>query len=212
MRIRSKFGLTLLAMIMGSPAMFAQGPPGGPGPDQPAAPGGPPAAHRTWQGRMGHGGLQGQFGQFGAVRGHRWERQDFMLARLVRNSSFREKLGITAEQADKIRQQTFDFRKGQIRNRADLQVKRLELGDLLAAENPDRAAIDKKLEEISAVQLAQRKAAVDYRLTMHGALTPEQRQKLQQLKEQFFYRGPGRHGPPRPGPAKGSAPANPQSD
>jgi len=210
MLTRSRVGLTLLAVIMSAPAIFAQDPPAAPGPDQPSA---PPAAPRMWQGRMGPGGPHGRFGQFGAMRGPRWERGDFMLARLVRNPSFREKLGITPEQADKIRQQTFDFRKGQIQNRADVQVKRLELGDLLAAENPDRAAIDKKLEQISAVQLAQRKAAVDYHLNTREVLTPEQRQKLQQMRQEFMHRGPGRHGPPPgPKPQGGAPPANPQSD
>jgi Spy/CpxP family protein refolding chaperone len=107
----------------------------------------------------------------------------------------REKLGITAEQAAKIRLQTFEFRKAQIRTRADLQVKRLELHELLAADNPERAAIDKKLEEISAAQLAQRKSEVDYRLNMRNTLTSEQRQKLQHMKEEFRHRGPEGRGP-----------------
>jgi Spy/CpxP family protein refolding chaperone len=109
-----------------------------------------------------------------------------------------EKLGITAEQAAKIRLQTSEFRKAQIRSRADLQVKRLELNELLSAANPDRAAIDKKLEEISATQLAQRKSEVNYRLRMRDTLTSEQRQKLQQMREEFRHRRPegrGPHGP-----------------
>jgi Spy/CpxP family protein refolding chaperone len=111
----------------------------------------------------------------------------------------REKLGITAEQAAKIHLQTSEFRKAQIRSRADLQVKRLELNELLAADNPDRAAINKKLEEISAAQLARRKSEVDYRLKMRDALTSEQRQKLQQMREEFRHRSPEGRGPQGPG-------------
>jgi Spy/CpxP family protein refolding chaperone len=117
----------------------------------------------------------------------------------VSNPAVREKLGITAEQAEKIRLQTSEFRKAQIRSRADLEVKRLELDELLAAANPDRAAIDKKLEEISAAQLAQRKSEVDYRLRMRDTLTSEQRQKLQQMREEFRHHGPEGRGPQRPG-------------
>jgi Spy/CpxP family protein refolding chaperone len=122
----------------------------------------------------------------------------------------REKLGITAEQAAKIRLATSEFRKGQIRRRADLQVKRLELDELLAAANPDRAAIDKKLEEISAAQLAQRKSEVDYRLGVRSTLTNEQRQKLQQMREQFRHRAPEGRGPQ--GPRVHTPPAKPPGE
>jgi Spy/CpxP family protein refolding chaperone len=105
--------------------------------------------------------------------------------RLVNNPAMREKLGITDEQAAKIRQQTFDFQKAEIRGRAEMQVRRLELKQLLTAANPDRAAIDQKLEQISTAQLAQRKLKVNYRLDMRAALTSEQRQKLQNLREEF---------------------------
>jgi Spy/CpxP family protein refolding chaperone len=122
----------------------------------------------------------------------------------------REKLGITAEQAAKIRLQTSEFRKAQIRGRADLQVKRLELNELLRADNPDRAAINKKLEEISAAQLARRKSGVDYFLKMHDTLTSEQRQKLQQMREEFRHRGPQGRGPQ--GPPAHTAPPKPQGE
>jgi Spy/CpxP family protein refolding chaperone len=122
----------------------------------------------------------------------------------------REKLGITAEQAAKIRLATTEFRKAQIRGRADLQVKRLELGELLRADNPDRAAINKKLEEISAAQLAQRKSGVDYFLKMHDTLTSEQRQKLQHMREEFRHRGPRSRGPQ--GPGQHAAPPKPQGE
>jgi Spy/CpxP family protein refolding chaperone len=122
----------------------------------------------------------------------------------------RERLGITADQAAKIRLQTSEFRKAQIRSRAELQVKRLELNELLAAANPDRAAIDKKLEEISAAQLAQRKSEVDYRLRMRGTLTSEQRQKLQQMREEFRHRAPEGRGPQ--GPRGHTPPPKPQGE
>jgi Spy/CpxP family protein refolding chaperone len=126
------------------------------------------------------------------------------------NPAVREKLGITAEQAAKIRLQTSEFRKAQIRSRAELQVKRLELNELLAAANPDRAAIDKKLEEISSAQLAQRKSEVDFRLRMRDTLTSEQRQKLQQMREEFRHRAPEGRGPQ--GPRGHTAPPKPQGE
>ena len=132
--------------------------------------------------------------------------RQFMLARLVKNPSFRERIGITSEQAQKIETQTFNFRKSMIDNRATLQVKRLELGQLLSAETPDRSAIDQKLQEISATRLAQSKAMMDFRLDMRAALTPEQRQKMQQMRQGFRHRGFGPQGPDAAVP-NGNAPA-----
>ena len=123
-----------------------------------------------------------------------------MLANLVKNSSFRERIGITQEQAQKIETQTFNFRKARIDNRATLEVKRLELGQLLSAETPDRSAIDQKLQEVSAARLAQSKAMIDFRLDMRTALTPEQRQKMQQMRQNFRHRGFGPQGSGAPGP------------
>jgi Spy/CpxP family protein refolding chaperone len=149
--------------------------------------------HRPPMGNRGEWGAMGQHWGHGRQMMHRWGRghRPFMLARLVNNPTFRERLGITPEQALKIRTQTSDFRKKRIRNRAELQVKRIELHDLLSADKPDRSAIDKKLQEISAVRLDGARSAVDFHLAMREALTPEQRQKLQQMREEFF-----RHGAP----------------
>jgi Spy/CpxP family protein refolding chaperone len=117
---------------------------------------------------------------------------------MVSNPAMREKLGITAEQAAKIHMATTELRKAQIRSRADLEVKQLELSELLRADNPDRAAIDKKLDEIGATQLAQRKSEVGYFFRMRDTLTSEQRQNLQQMREEFRHRGPEGRGMHRP--------------
>jgi len=137
--------------------------------------------------------------------------RDLMLARMVDNPSIREKLGITPDQAAKIRQQTTDFRKSEILGRADLEVKRLELRNLLDADSPDRAAIDQKLQDIGSARLAQEKSAVDFHLTMRNALTPEQKQKLQQMRESFRRGGPEgrRQGPRGQRPGQSQSPPAP---
>jgi Spy/CpxP family protein refolding chaperone len=131
---------------------------------------------------------------------HGMGRRDDQLGRLLEDPTVRQQLGVTAEQAAKIRQQESDFRKAEIRNGADLRIKRMDLDDLLAADKADRAAIDKKLQEISASQLAVEKSAIDYHLAMRDALTPAQRQRLERMMAE-----------PRPepagGPASGAAPA-----
>ena len=218
MRTSIKILLPLLTLGLTASMALAQDTPVAPQPDPdsgpganinvgPGDPGDPGPVVRGWaRGGMGMDGMgQRGFGMRGGrgMRGHgMWGRggdeRGFMLDRLLRNSDLRQKIGVTDEQAAKIRQETTTFRVAEIRNRADLQIKRLELNNLLAADKPDRAAIDKKLDEISAAQLVGDKSRMDFRLTMRDALTPEQKTKLKQLAEQFRneHRGMRRQGGP----------------
>ena len=201
-----RIAVVALMLVLGLPLAFAQDTASGAKPGQPVEKDKPAMHDRMHRPPMGN---QGQLGKMGA----RWGRnrrmgmhRQFMLARLVSNPSFRERLGITPEQALKIRTQTSDFRKKQIRNRAELQVKHIELRDLLSADKPDRAAIDKKLQEISAVRLDGATSRVDFHLAMHEALTLEQKQKLHQMREEFFRHGAPGHQWPH-GPSAGMFPA-----
>jgi len=207
MEIYSKAALAVLAVALSSAPVLAQGDPEDPPPEQqmggermgsrgPMQPGGPGAAQGQWgHRREGFGG-----GERMGRRGFGRERGEFGLIRLLNEPAIREKLGITAEQVGAIRKQQSDFRKAQIRDRADLQVKRVDLQDLLQADKPDRAAIDSKLQEISAARLALEKSAIHYRLAMREAITPEQREKLHQLMSERWQRAGG---PQRPGPRGG---------
>jgi Spy/CpxP family protein refolding chaperone len=107
---------------------------------------------------------------------------------MLRNPAFRERLRITPEQAARIQAQQSAFAKARIRDRADVQVKRLELDELLAAEKPDHAQLEKKLFELNEAEFAMRKAALDQRLAMREALTPEQRDNLRDMVRNFHMR------------------------
>jgi Spy/CpxP family protein refolding chaperone len=202
MKIRSKAALAVLAVALSCGPLLAQGDPQDPPADQP----GPPGPGRTPMGPMGPGGnrggwgrMRGRFGRDGrmGMDGFGWGGRDAGLARLLSNPDIRQQVGISDAQAATIRQQESDFRKSEIRNRADLEVKRIDLRDLLAADKPDRAAIDSKLQEISAAQLVLAKARVNQMLTMRDAITPAQRDKLRQL---MMDRRRGGGGPAGPGP------------
>ena len=114
----------------------------------------------------------------GKMRHHRRHRG---VAMILRNPTLRERVGISAEQAARIQGQQAAFAKSRVRDRADLRVKQMDLRQLMAAEKPDRAAIDKKLREISEVRLAAQQLAVEHRLAMREAITPEQKEKMKQL-------------------------------
>lgn len=199
-----KSAVVILALAFSVSPLLAQGAPQDPPAQQQEAGGGfrhpgpmfstkPDGEQGRWDRRREGFGRGNRMGGRGFGRGAR----EFGLARLLENPSIRQQVGITAEQAAKIHQQESDFRKTEIRDRADLDVKRIDLADLLAADKPDRTAIDSKLQEISASQLALQKSAIDYRLTMRDALSPAQREKLRQLMSDRSRRG---RGPAAPGP------------
>ena len=206
MEIQSKAGLALLALALSCAPMMAQSDPqeapaerqsgpDGMGPGGPMQPGGPGERRGGWSERQegfGRGERMGGRG-FGERRG------EFGLARLLNDPAIREKVGITTEQAATIRLQETEFRKAEIRDRADLEVKRIDLENLLSAEKPDRAAIDSKLQEISTARLTLEKSSVHFRLAMREAITPAQRDKLHQLmsERRRHEGGPGRPGDPR---------------
>ena len=207
MRIHSKVALALVSLAVSLPLAFGQN--GAPA----SAPPPPPSQSQAGPNQQfrHHSMHQQPMNRPGPWdRGDmRWGRgmhrhHEFMLARLANNPTFRERIGMTPEQAQKIRTETFDFREAQIRNRADVQVKMLQLSELMSAENPDRGAINSKLEEISSAKLVQAKAAVNFHLDMRAALTPDQKLKLQQMRKDFFQHrfGPGGPGD-GPGPQSG---------
>src|SRR5271154_6994880 len=92
----------------------------------------------------------------------------------------------------------------------------MELRELLTADNPDRAAIDAKLQEVGAAQMASEKAAIDNGLALRDILTPAQRDQIKQMRMNGFQQGGDAQKTPRSGPrggrgsAQGGAPPPPQ--
>lgn len=110
-------------------------------------------------------------------------------------SRLQEELGLTDDQRTKLRQQAAEGRKAAVRTRADLEIKQMELHELMAADSPDRAQIDRKLRELADLRYAMQKSHVDQRLAFQQLLTAEQRAKLRQFRERGFPGGPGERGP-----------------
>lgn len=209
MRLERKASVAILALMLGSSVAIARGPRQGPPQDQDRAgrpdgggQGGPDGGMRMRMGPDGREG-RGEREEHGERRG-RAERMgmgmgmgmrggpgEFRLGRLLNDQEVRQQIGVSAEQAAKIRGQESEFARAEIRNRAEMQIKRIDLRELLTAEKPDRAAIDSKLQELGAAQLAMEKAAIYHHLDMREALTPAQRQKLEQWMRQRHNQGRG---------------------
>ncbi len=166
---------------------------GGHGGGRGMGPGGMRAGGRGMGPGFGPGGM-GRSGQMG-------------LARFVNNPTMRQQLGITDEQVAKFHQLNEDFQKAGIQNRATMQIKRMELNDLMRADKPDRAAIDRKLAEVTAAQSASEKANIDHQLAMRTILTADQQAKIKTMMQNRPGMGPGGGGPGgRGGPGRGAPP------
>lgn len=215
----------------GSPPAFGPGPPQwqqprgpwqgrqfGPGQGGRFPPAGPPFGRRFFRGRgFGPGAFgPGGFGAQGSgPRGRFGQRLGpgvFLLAPRIR-----QELAITDEQATRIRQLGLEAREKMIRQRADAEIKQLELQRVLTSPNPDRAAIDRLVREMADLRAAQMKAGIDQRLAFQNLLTPQQKEKLRGLREGGFGPGaggteqrPGTRPAPQRGPARPAQPPAPQ--
>ena len=116
-------------------------------------------------------------------------------------------LNLTEQQQSRLREMGVEQQKKAIRLRADIQTKEIELHELLRVANPDRAAINAKIDEIGVLKAQTEKDSVAQRLAFEQLLTPEQKQKLRQPRERRPAPGGGAR---QPGTGERQRPATPQ--
>ncbi|MCX6135257.1 MAG: periplasmic heavy metal sensor [Ignavibacteriales bacterium] len=83
-------------------------------------------------------------------------------------------LKLTDEQKKSIESLRFELGKRSVDQQARGKTARLELAEMFKAEQPNQAAIQKKLAEISQLQSVQRVLRVDHWFAVNKLLTPEQ--------------------------------------
>jgi Spy/CpxP family protein refolding chaperone len=165
----------------------------GPGMGQQMGPGMGMQQHMGMRGQRGMKMRQGMQQRF--VRRH----PGMVMHRMMQDPAMRERLKITPDQVTKLQAHQSTMAKSMIRSHADIQVKRMELAELMRADKPDRVLIDKKLREVQDASFAAEKARIDSQLTVRDMFTPEQRQEMEKMQEEF--RGPMMpRGPEGPGP------------
>jgi len=153
------------------------------------APGGPPMPGMR-QGMGGPGMMRRMPGMGGGSMTHGFanSRRRDSIAELFR-PQVQQELGITAEQRQKLNDIRFNMEKEAIQYRSSLQIHRLELSHLINSENPDRAAIDKKIQEVAQDEGSLMRSSINGRLNARGVLTAEQRTKLAQLRQNRWRAG-----------------------
>ncbi len=189
--------------------------------------GGPGGPHRFAGGGPGQFGGRGREGMRGGHRMMGWQRGGMHrfgggggLLRMAENPRVRQYLALTDDQVTRLHKIGIDAEKASVQNRADMELRRIELRELMRADNPDHDAIMQKLDEVNALQGKMAKQRVETMLSARGVLTPDQIKKVKTFMEnrggpeggpergQMMRRGgPGRP-PGRPG-APGGAPGGP---
>ena len=122
------------------------------------------------------------------------------LMRWLHSPRIRRELDLTEEQGQKLKDIGLDAAKTAIRQRADIKIQRLELAQLMGAENPDRAAIVNKLEQIGQIETALKRSMVNAFLDGRSVLTEEQRAKVKELMGKRAGRRDSGHRPSLPPP------------
>jgi Spy/CpxP family protein refolding chaperone len=93
-------------------------------------------------------------------------------------------LGLTDAQTEQLKKAWDEHARAGIRRRADMQIARMDLHNLLSAATVDEKAVTAKVGQIGELQLAQLRSEVDGRLALRKILTPEQLKKFQQMRPQ----------------------------
>jgi len=120
-----------------------------------------------------------------------------------------KELGVTDDQRKKMDDINFNAAKARIQAQGALQVQRMELERLMRADNPDRAAIDKKIQEIAQSQATLMRSTITARLDNQAVLTKDQRDKLKDLVQKRVAAARARQTPPPAKPAPPPAPPAP---
>jgi len=139
------------------------------------------------------------------------------LLALLDSDRFTSYLGLEAPQVERLRQIALETEKANVKIRAEIEVRSIELREALRAEKPDRGEILKKVQEISDLRGGMMKQDVEAILAAKSVLTPEQQRKVLFIMENRGEGGPAREGRggahakplPRPGEPPQPAPTHP---
>jgi Spy/CpxP family protein refolding chaperone len=85
-----------------------------------------------------------------------------------------QKLNLTDQQQVQMRKLHADLEKKNIQTSAKIRLARIDMRELMLADKPDRAALEKKLREITDLQHQMKLDRLEHMLAVNGLLTPEQ--------------------------------------
>ncbi|MGB5875603.1 MAG: Spy/CpxP family protein refolding chaperone [Bacteroidota bacterium] len=124
-----------------------------------------------------------------------------------RAEPFIESLDLTDEQKTQMHELRFNQQKSQVQRESKVKLARIELRELMMADNPDRSAIEKKTKEISDLQYQAKLDMIDHLFKVRSILTPEQQEKF----KGHMLRGGGGFRGHRPGMGRGWGDLEPEA-
>jgi Spy/CpxP family protein refolding chaperone len=98
--------------------------------------------------------------------------------RLHRGAEAMKDLNLSDKQMEELHALRTSFEKKMIETQSQIRLLRVDIRELAGAETPDRQAIEKKLRDISDLQLTGRLALVDHLFKAKAILTPDQQKKF----------------------------------
>ncbi|MCB0834085.1 MAG: Spy/CpxP family protein refolding chaperone [Bacteroidetes bacterium] len=93
-----------------------------------------------------------------------------------------DELKLTPEQKDKIEAIHTSAKKTAIPLKADLDLKRIELRELMRVDNPDKAKITAKVREMESLHTQLKLNRINTQLDVRTVLTKEQREKMKEMR------------------------------
>ena len=99
-----------------------------------------------------------------------------------------EQLGLSSDQEMKLRETRLETRKEAIELNAKVRILRLELRELLQADQPDQKTVQAKVEEIGKLRTRLEMTRLNGLLAAKSVLTAEQRDKLKELRKERLRR------------------------
>lgn len=112
------------------------------------------------------------------------------------NPRMMERLDLNSEQKESLKLLRFETKKRNIKLRADVELSKTELRQLLSADVPDEAAVMAAIEKTGAAKIAMEKLHVEHILNTRAVIGPEKWHQLKQMNErmrQRYHQGRGRH-------------------
>jgi Spy/CpxP family protein refolding chaperone len=125
------------------------------------------------RGMMGGGMMRGE------MMGHRHHMMHMCL----------QHLGLSDKQRDEVEGIRTETMKTVIRRKADMQIAKIELRDLLAKDPVDMKAVEAKVKQIEGLKGDIKLALIGAKVKIRSKLTPEQRQKLTDMMGRYLMTG-----------------------
>lgn len=93
-------------------------------------------------------------------------------------------LNLTKDQTDKMKKIRNTARKQNIPLKGDIQLKQMELQELMAMDSPDKNTIALKVKEIDALRTQVKLNKMNARIDCRNVLTKDQKDKIEQMRTQ----------------------------